>query len=289
MAKDKKKPGSKGRKLPKIRLGAKKVNPEKNEEELKTPTPPDAAINPKSQTTRIKLPPDLTTKAPIKPKRIQDASDDFPQPVDDEKVREAAKNATARILIDEDSVAADEPVPITAAAAKEKALQVDLAATDEESEKSQTIKIDLNDLDEGAASQTLEISFDEVDSGASQTLEIAFDDVDTTTSQTIEIAMGDDTDKGGTLEINPEDVLKTEEKEKVILTPKAIKAPPRTGIASEKKSETTRIKLDLDGKSQTGRIRAKDISQTQSTESDETAQGKEQQSASDAKPEKPAP
>ena len=166
MAKDNDKPESKGRKLPKIRFGAKKILPT-NEADAEIPKRPAPESNPKSITTRIKLPADAVSKTPLKPRRVSEQESDFPQAVDDEKVREAAKNATARILIDEDMVSSEAPTVITSSTDKEKTMQIDLGAIDEDSNKSQTIRIDFDDLDEdGSASQTLEISLDAFDAGA---------------------------------------------------------------------------------------------------------------------------
>ncbi|MFP6904144.1 MAG: hypothetical protein VCG02_02930, partial [Verrucomicrobiota bacterium] len=218
MAKDNKKK----RRLPKIRIGGVKKKASQKEEDLVS----KATFEQKANTTRIKLPPELAGKGPAKPKG---ASDDFPQPVPPEDIRDAAKNATARIVIDEE-VVADDSKPISPATQNEATLEIDSDAVDKMG-RSQTLEIDVAAAaDDVSASQTLEVSPGEVDAG---------------TSQTIEILPGDVQGKGATLEINPEDILKDEVDEKVAITPQEIK-PLRVGPAKQDMAKTTRIKLDID-------------------------------------------
>ncbi|MFO1491329.1 MAG: hypothetical protein U1F87_10560 [Kiritimatiellia bacterium] len=97
-------PGAKGqpvpsRKLPKITLQKGAVTPKPDTEKLKAVPPPSL----KSTTTRIKLPPDLQTKSPLRPMRASESERIPPAPQAD-AVRDAAMNATARILIDQEVV-----------------------------------------------------------------------------------------------------------------------------------------------------------------------------------------
>jgi hypothetical protein len=219
MAKDDKKK----RKLPKIRIGGVK---KKASQEKKEGVVSKATFEQKANTTRIKLPPELAGKGSAKPKR---APDDFPQPVPPEDIRDAAKNATARIVIDKEVIAEDSQ-PISPAIQNEATLEIDSDAVDK-MDKSQTLEIDVAAAaDNASASQTLEVSSGEVDAG---------------TSQTIEILSGDVQGKGATLEINPEDILKDEVDEKVAVTPQEVK-PLRVGPAKQDMASTSRIKLDID-------------------------------------------
>jgi hypothetical protein len=98
------------RKLPKISLQKGAVTPKADTENLKPVPPPPI----KSQTTRIKLPADLQIKAPLRPMPGAPTGAIPPAPGAD-AVRDAAMNATARILIDQEVVRSPGAVVIPSA------------------------------------------------------------------------------------------------------------------------------------------------------------------------------